>query len=70
LHEVTVLGDTRICVLGYKVRVKARRLKRRTCVLKHARFLKNMDVVPIVPEAAPIRSRVTLDDSNAEEDNE
>lgn len=67
LHEVSVLGENRICVLGYKVRVKARNLKRRTCLLKHARFLKNLDVVPIVPEPAPTRSRVTLEEEGSEE---
>lgn len=38
-----------VCVHGYKVRVKGRTLKRRTSLLKHARFLKNLEVLPKPP---------------------
>ena len=71
LHEVSSLGEPRICIKGYKVRVKGRTLKRRGCYLKHSRFLKNLEVVPIVPEPVQTRSKVTLDEegSNAEDSN-
>ena len=34
---------------GYKVEVKERTLKRRTSLLKHARFISNLEVKPVFP---------------------
>ena len=38
-----------LCIHGYKVTVKQRQLKRRGSLLKHARFLKNLEVFPNFP---------------------
>ena len=39
-----------ICVHGFATQVKGRRLKRRTSLLKHGRFLQNLTVTPLFPE--------------------
>lgn len=51
---IAVLGRSlqlpnNLCKHGYKVKIKSRTLKRRTTILKHARFLRNLEVMPIVP---------------------
>lgn len=52
---------------GYRVCVKERTLKRSTSVLKHARFLQNLEVTPVwPPEPVPI----TEVNSGAEENDE
>jgi hypothetical protein len=38
-----------ICVHGYRVLVKEKTLKRGTSLLKHARFLSNLEVRPKYP---------------------
>lgn len=38
-----------ICIHGYDVTVKRRNLKRKTQILKHARFLPNLVVTPKLP---------------------
>jgi hypothetical protein len=44
-----------LCIHGFKVKVKKRTLKRRGTMLKHARFLKNLEVIPIFPtEPEPV----------------
>lgn len=46
---------TNPCIHGFKVCIKGRNLKRRTTILKHARFLKNLEVFPIFPpEPEPV----------------
>lgn len=51
------------CVHGYRVLVKDRTLKRSTSILKHARFLNNLEVVPVwPPEPEPQRSTDKDDD--------
>jgi len=40
-------------VHGHKVQVKQRNLKRGTSLLKHSRFLPNLEVKPILP-AEPV----------------
>ena len=39
-----------LCIHGYQVTVKDRNLKRRSSLLKHARFLRNLQVKPLMPE--------------------
>ena len=39
-----------LCIHGYEVKVKKRNLKRRSSLLKHAKFLQNLEVLPIMPE--------------------
>lgn len=48
--ERTMLLPQNLCIHGFKVKVKLRNLKRRTSLLKHARFLRNLEVYPILPE--------------------
>ena len=44
-----------MCIHGYKVKVKKRTLKRRGSLLKHARFLQNLEAFPEYPkEPEPI----------------
>ena len=38
-----------LCMHGYSVQIKDRTLKRRTTILKHARFLRNLKVSPNYP---------------------
>jgi hypothetical protein len=42
--ERSLIMPSGLCIHGYKVLVKNRNLKRRTSLLKHARFLKNLEV--------------------------
>jgi len=50
LHEVSILGEKRICVNNYNVLIKGRNLKRGNTILKHSRFLRNLSVTPILPK--------------------
>ena len=44
-----------LCIHGFKVKVKKRNLKRRSSLLKHARFLRNLEVLPVLPpEPEPV----------------
>lgn len=45
----SILLPSNLCLHGFKVKVKSRNLKRRSSLLKHARFLKNLEVLPILP---------------------
>jgi len=38
-----------ICIHGFRVTIKKRTLKRRTTIVKHSRFLRNMEVYPQYP---------------------
>ena len=49
---------------GFKVAVKERTLKRRTSLLKHSRFLKNLVVTPVYPEP------IIEEDADEEKDGE
>ena len=55
-----------VCVYGFNVLIKDRRLKRRSSLLKHARFLKNLKVTPVPP---PIKE-VPKDEDESGSDNE
>lgn len=37
------------CIHGFRVKIKQRNLKRRSSLLKHSRFLRNMEVTPNPP---------------------
>ena len=55
MHEKSVFNIKDLCIHGYKVRVKRRTLKRRSSLLKHARFLQNLEALPEYPkEPEPI----------------
>lgn len=51
MEKTMDLGEkaTEVCIHGYQVMVKERTLKRRTSILKHSRFLANMEVRPTYP---------------------
>lgn len=56
--ERGVLLPSDVCKHGYRVTVKNRNLKRRSSLLKHARFLKNLSVIPNPPppkEEEPVK---------------
>lgn len=46
----TALGEPMLCIKGYQVQIRQRTFKRRSTMLKHGRFLKNLLVTPIYPE--------------------
>ena len=46
----TPLLPPQLCIHGFRVRVKQRNLKRRSSLLKHARFMRNLQVTPNLPE--------------------
>lgn len=50
LHEKSVFNIKDLCIHGYKVKVKKRNLKRRSSLLKHARFLQNLETFPEYPK--------------------
>ena len=52
LENRTMLSEpgNQIFVHGYRIMVKGRTMKRRTSVLKHSRYLKNLVVSPVYPE--------------------
>ena len=54
------------CIHGFKVCVKNRNLKRRSSLLKHSRFLKNLEVRPIRP---PIVETKNEEEENEDSDN-
>ena len=47
--EHSILLPHNLCIHGFKVKAKKRTLKRRGTILKHGRFLKNLEVNPIFP---------------------
>lgn len=38
-----------ICIHGFKVTIKKKTLKRRNTIVKHSRFLRNLEVYPVFP---------------------
>lgn len=54
LRESANLPDF-LCIHGYKVAVKKRTLKRRSTIVKHSMFLRNLEVYPeFPPEPEPV----------------
>lgn len=44
-----------LCIHGFNVTIKKKTLKRRTTILKHSRFLRNLEVTPVFPpEPEPV----------------
>jgi hypothetical protein len=53
--EKTPYMPENVCIHGFKVTIKKRTLKRRSTIVKHSRFLRNLEVYPIFPpEPEPI----------------
>lgn len=61
-----------ICIHGYNVTIKKRTLKRRSTIVKHSRFLRNLEVYPVFPpEPEPIIEEAEDEEAkDAEEDDE
>lgn len=46
-----------LCIHGFKVSVKGHTLKRRSSVVKHSRFLRNLEVYPKYPPEPVIEEK-------------
>jgi hypothetical protein len=63
LRESPMLPDF-LCIHGFKVAVKKRTLKRRSTIVKHSMFLRNLEVFPVFPpEPEPV---VPVEEGEAE----
>jgi hypothetical protein len=49
LEQASVFAESQICLHGYNILAKGRTLKRSSTLLKHARFLNNLQVTPVYP---------------------
>jgi hypothetical protein len=69
--EKTPYMPENLCIHGYKVTIKKYTLKRRSTIVKHSRFLRNLEVYPVFPpEPEPIEPIEEGDAENEEEDDE
>jgi hypothetical protein len=57
-----------ICIHGFNVTIKNKTLKRRSSIVKHSRFLRNMEVTPIAPKL--VESIQEINEGNEEEEDE
>lgn len=55
------------CIHGFRVMIKRRNLKRRTSLLKHSRFLRNMEVMPNPP---PVKVEVREENEGEEQEDD
>lgn len=63
--ERSMLLPSNLCVHGFSVKAKQRNLKRKSTLLKHARFLRNLEVYPIVPpEPEPVEEEGEKEDED------
>lgn len=54
--EKTPYMPENVCIHGFKVTIKKKTLKRRTTIVKHSRFLRNLEVYPVFPpEPEPVQ---------------
>ena len=44
------MSQPELCIFGYTVQVRQRNFKRRSTMLKHGRFMANLQVCPIYPK--------------------
>ena len=50
------MAEPSCCIRGHNVQIRGRNFKRRSTMLKHGRFMQNLQVSPVFPEiveAAP-----------------
>lgn len=60
-----------ICIHGFKVTIKRKTLKRGSSIVKHSRFLRNLEVFPVFPpEPEPIVPVEELEANLENEDQE
>jgi hypothetical protein len=58
-----------VCIHGFKVTIKKRNLKRRNTIVKHSRFLRNLEVYPqFPPEPEPLHAEAEDAGVKEEED--
>jgi len=60
-----------LCIHGFKVAIKTHTLKRRSTIVKHSRFLRNLEVYPIFPpepEVVVIEENQELKEDEDEDD--
>lgn len=69
LENTEGLGErvTEVCIHGYRVMVKERNLKRPSSLLKHGRFLSNVEVRPVYPPE-PEPEMADAEEAEEEED--
>jgi hypothetical protein len=65
LLQRSICMPQNICVHGFRVKVKQRNLKRRSSLLKHSRFLRNLEVTANPP---PVKE--VIQENEGEEDEE
>lgn len=61
-----------LCIHGLQVMIKKRTLKRRSTIVKHSRFLRNLEVFPVFPpEPEPVvEAQPEENEEEPDEDNE
>ncbi len=60
-----------ICIHGFKVTIKQKTLKRRSTIVKHSRFLRNLEIYPVFPpEPEPVVPVEEQPNENEEEEDE
>lgn len=66
LEQRTVVGEENFFIHGLSILAKGRTLKRSSTLLKHARFLNNLQVVPNYPDTAPMEMDDVMEDNISE----
>lgn len=70
LEKTPYLAEN-ICIHGFNVTIKKRTLKRRSTIVKHSRFLRNLEVYPVFPpEPEPIIVEAEEDNGEAVEEDQ
>ena len=68
LQKTPIMPDN-LCIHGFNVTVKNKTLKRRTTIVKHSRFLRNLEVTPVFPPEPEPPVEVAADENeNGEEE--
>lgn len=58
-----------ICIHGLEVTIKSKTLKRASTIVKHSRFLRNLEVYPVFPpEPEPVQPVEEENQEEAEDD--
>ena len=60
-----------LCIHGFNVTIKQKTLKRRTTIVKHSRFLRNLEVTPVFPpEPEPLADATPEDNEDDQDDDD
>jgi hypothetical protein len=68
--EMTPYLPENLCLHGFTVTAKGRRLKRRSTIVHHSRFLRNMQVSPIFPPEPEVVEVVEDEEKNEEDEDQ